>query len=116
MSTYELLDELEAGELSVQYEGEEPQALLEWAIAEFSPRLAISAAFVIEEGFAVAELRAIVDDMAAAASAAGVEVVTGCAGLESGGPPSLNLWNHYLSKEFPCKIRMSKNLDIKIRT
>src|SRR6202035_1650208 len=37
---------------------------------------AISAAFVIEEGFAVAELRAIVDDMAAAASAAGVEVVT----------------------------------------
>jgi hydrogenase expression/formation protein HypE len=39
--------------------------------------LAISAAFVIEEGFPVAELRAIVDDMAAAASAAGVEVVTG---------------------------------------
>jgi len=44
MSTYELLDELEAGELSIQYEGEEPPALLEWAIAEFSPRLAISAA------------------------------------------------------------------------
>ena len=49
MSTYELLDELEAGELSVQYEGEEPQALLEWAIAEFSPRLAISAAFQADD-------------------------------------------------------------------
>src|SRR5207237_7620641 len=44
MSTYELLDELEAGELSVQFEGEEPQALLEWALEEFSPRIAISAA------------------------------------------------------------------------
>jgi hydrogenase expression/formation protein HypE len=37
----------------------------------------LSAAFVIEEGFAVAELRAIVDDMAAAARAAGVQIVTG---------------------------------------
>jgi hydrogenase expression/formation protein HypE len=46
------------------------------AVMGASP-LAISAAFVIEEGFPVAELRAIVDDMAAAASAAGVEVVTG---------------------------------------
>ena len=49
MSTYELIDELEAGELSVQYEGEEPQALLEWAIEEFSPRLAISAAFQADD-------------------------------------------------------------------
>ena len=49
MSTYELLDELEAGELSVQYEGEEPQALLEWAIEEFSPRIAISAAFQADD-------------------------------------------------------------------
>ena len=49
MSTYELLDELEAGELSIQYEGEEPQALLEWAIEEFSPRLAISAAFQADD-------------------------------------------------------------------
>ena len=49
MSTFELLDELEAGELSIQYEGEEPQALLEWAIAEFSPRLAISAAFQADD-------------------------------------------------------------------
>ena len=37
----------------------------------------ISAAFVIEEGFAVADLREIVADMAAAAAAAGVQVVTG---------------------------------------
>jgi hydrogenase expression/formation protein HypE len=37
----------------------------------------LSAAFVIEEGFAVSELRAIVADMAAAADAAGVQIVTG---------------------------------------
>jgi hydrogenase expression/formation protein HypE len=37
----------------------------------------LSAAFVLEEGLAVAELRAIVADMAAAAGAAGVEIVTG---------------------------------------
>jgi hydrogenase expression/formation protein HypE len=39
--------------------------------------LALSAAFVIEEGFSVAELRAIVADMAAAATTAGVQIVTG---------------------------------------
>jgi phosphoadenosine phosphosulfate reductase len=48
VSTYELLDELEAGELSVRFEGEEPRALLEWALAEFSPRLAISTAFQVD--------------------------------------------------------------------
>lgn len=37
----------------------------------------ISAAFVIEEGFAIAELKEIVADMAAAAAAAGVQIVTG---------------------------------------
>jgi hydrogenase expression/formation protein HypE len=37
----------------------------------------LSAAFVIEEGFAIADLRAVVDDMAAAAAAAGVAIVTG---------------------------------------
>jgi hydrogenase expression/formation protein HypE len=37
----------------------------------------LSAAFVIEEGFPVAELRAIVADMAEAATAAGVAIVTG---------------------------------------
>src|ERR1700759_3218006 len=37
----------------------------------------ISAAFVIEEGFPIAELKEIVADMAAAAAAAGVQIVTG---------------------------------------
>ena len=48
MSTY-ILDELEAGELSIQYEGESPQTLLEWAIDEFSPRIALSAAFQADD-------------------------------------------------------------------
>ena len=30
MSATELLDDLEAGELSVEFEGEEPEAVLEW--------------------------------------------------------------------------------------
>jgi len=38
MSLYEeLLDDLEAGELSVEFEGREPQELLEWALDRFSP-------------------------------------------------------------------------------
>jgi hydrogenase expression/formation protein HypE len=37
----------------------------------------LSAAFVIEEGFAMADLRSVVADMAGAADAAGVRVVTG---------------------------------------
>jgi phosphoadenosine phosphosulfate reductase len=41
----ELLDDLEAGELSVQFEGEEPEVVLEWAIERFSPSIAISTAF-----------------------------------------------------------------------
>ena len=49
MSTYELIDELEAGELSVEFEGEEPQVVLEFAIERFSPRLAISAAFQADD-------------------------------------------------------------------
>src|ERR671927_2015612 len=48
MSSVELLDELEAGELSIQYEGEEPQALLEWALEEFE-EIAISAAFQADD-------------------------------------------------------------------
>ena len=39
MSSIELFDELEAGELSIEFEGEEPQTVLEWAIAEFMPGL-----------------------------------------------------------------------------
>jgi phosphoadenosine phosphosulfate reductase len=42
------LDELEAGELSIRFEGEEPQALLEWALEEFD-QLAISAAFQADD-------------------------------------------------------------------
>jgi hypothetical protein len=37
----DMLDDLEAGELSVQFEGEEPESLLEWAIEQFAPRIAI---------------------------------------------------------------------------
>jgi phosphoadenosine phosphosulfate reductase len=48
MSTFELLDDLEAGELSVEFEGEEPEAVLEWAIDMFSARLGISTAFQID--------------------------------------------------------------------
>ena len=48
MSSIELFDELEAGELSIQFEGEEPQAVLEWAIAEFMPSIAISTSFQID--------------------------------------------------------------------
>jgi hydrogenase expression/formation protein HypE len=46
------------------------------AMAGALPRW-LSAAFVLEEGFPIAELRAIVADMASAAEAAGVRVVTG---------------------------------------
>jgi len=41
----ELLDDLEAGELSVEFEGEEPEVVLEWAIERFAPRIALSTAF-----------------------------------------------------------------------
>jgi thioredoxin-dependent adenylylsulfate APS reductase len=48
VSTFELIDELEAGELSISFEGEEPEALLEWAIDRFAPGLAISTSFQID--------------------------------------------------------------------
>jgi thioredoxin-dependent adenylylsulfate APS reductase len=48
MSSVELLDELEAGELSIQFEGEDPETVLEWAIAEFAPNIAISTSFQID--------------------------------------------------------------------
>jgi phosphoadenosine phosphosulfate reductase len=44
----DLLDELEAGELSIEFEGEEPEAVLEWALERFSPRIGISTAFQID--------------------------------------------------------------------
>jgi phosphoadenosine phosphosulfate reductase len=47
MST-ELFDELEAGELSVEFEGEEPETVLEWAFERFGDRIAISTAFQVD--------------------------------------------------------------------
>jgi len=48
MSSLELLDELEAGELSIEFEGEEPETVLAWAIERFAPGLAISTSFQID--------------------------------------------------------------------
>jgi 3'-phosphoadenosine 5'-phosphosulfate sulfotransferase (PAPS reductase)/FAD synthetase len=45
MSSIELLDDLEAGELSVEFEGLEPWDVLEWAIERFGERLSLSTAF-----------------------------------------------------------------------
>ncbi|MGH2798715.1 MAG: phosphoadenylyl-sulfate reductase [Thermoleophilaceae bacterium] len=59
MST-ELIDELEAGELSVDFEGEEPEALLEWALERFSPRIALSTAFQID-GVALLDMAYAID-------------------------------------------------------
>ena len=60
MSTYELLDELEAGELSVAFEGEEPETVLEWAIERFSPRIGVSTAFQID-GVAIIDMTYRID-------------------------------------------------------
>ena len=48
MSAIELIDELEAGELSVEFEGQEPRELLEWALERFSPRIALSTSFQVD--------------------------------------------------------------------
>ncbi len=48
MSSIELIDELEAGELSIEFEGEEPQELLAWGIERFAPGIAISTSFQID--------------------------------------------------------------------
>src|SRR6476659_3135324 len=37
----ELLDDLEAGELAVEFEGEEPEVVLAWALERFSPSISI---------------------------------------------------------------------------
>jgi len=60
VSTYELLDELEAGELSVAFEGEEPETVLEWAIERFSPRIGVSTAFQID-GVAIIDMAYQID-------------------------------------------------------
>ena len=56
----ELIDELEAGEVSVEFEGEEPWTVIEWAIERFAPRIAISTAFQID-GIAVLDMAYEVD-------------------------------------------------------
>ena len=43
--TTELIDDLEAGELSIEFEPEPAEELIAWAIERFSPRLSISTAF-----------------------------------------------------------------------
>jgi phosphoadenosine phosphosulfate reductase len=60
VSTFELIDELEAGELSVAFEGEEPETVLEWAIERFSPRIAVSTAFQID-GVAIIDMAYRID-------------------------------------------------------
>src|SRR5919204_3562373 len=57
---FELIDELEAGELSVEFEGEEPQTVIEWAIERFSPRIGISTAFQMD-GIAVLDMAYEID-------------------------------------------------------
>jgi phosphoadenosine phosphosulfate reductase len=56
----ELIDELEAGELSVEFEGEEPQVVLEWALERFAPRIGISTAFQVD-GIAVLDMAYAID-------------------------------------------------------
>jgi phosphoadenosine phosphosulfate reductase len=46
--TEDVLDELEAGELAVEFEGEEPETVLEWAFDRFGSRVAVSTAFQID--------------------------------------------------------------------
>ena len=56
----DVLDELEAGELAIEFEGEEPEALLEWALERFSPRIALSTAFQID-GCVLLDMAARID-------------------------------------------------------
>ncbi|MBI4172274.1 MAG: phosphoadenylyl-sulfate reductase [Actinobacteria bacterium] len=56
----DLIDELEAGELSVEFEGEEPEAVVAWALEHFSPRIAISTAFQLD-GVAILDMAYRID-------------------------------------------------------
>ena len=56
----ELIDELEAGELSVELEGEEPEVAIAWALERFSPRIGISTAFQLD-GVAVLDMAYRID-------------------------------------------------------
>jgi phosphoadenosine phosphosulfate reductase len=56
----DFLDELEAGELSIEFEGAEPRDLLAWALERFSPRIGLSTAFQID-GVALLDMAAELD-------------------------------------------------------
>jgi phosphoadenosine phosphosulfate reductase len=57
----EILDELEAGELAVEFEGAEPQDLLAWGLERFAPRVALSTAFQVD-GVALLDMLAELTD------------------------------------------------------
>lgn len=56
----DFIDELEAGELSIEFEGEEPETVLEWALQHFAPRIAISTAFQVD-GIALLDMAYAID-------------------------------------------------------
>lgn len=56
----ELIDELEAGELAVEFEGEEPEHAIAWALGRFSPRIGISTAFQLD-GLAIIDMAYAID-------------------------------------------------------
>ena len=62
MSTVQL-DDLEAGELSIEFEGCEPWELLEWAFERFGERLAVSTSFQ-EGGVALIDMAYAIDPYA----------------------------------------------------
>jgi phosphoadenosine phosphosulfate reductase len=57
----EIIDELEAGELAVEFEGAEPQELLAWALERFSPRIGLSTAFQVD-GVALVDMAYELDE------------------------------------------------------
>ncbi len=50
-----LLDELEAGELAVEFDDQSPQAVIEWALDRFHPNIAISTSFQAD-GMAILDM------------------------------------------------------------
>ncbi len=46
--TRDLLDELEAGELAIEFDPEPPEAVIEWALERWHPRIAICTSFQAE--------------------------------------------------------------------
>lgn len=49
MESRVILDELEAGELAVEFESREPQEVLRWALTRFHPRLGVASSFQAED-------------------------------------------------------------------